>query len=356
MQRKNELTPENRLTNALVQALHGPSSQRVVQRFAHEVCGLSKLGTLIEPPEAQLHDFRDLNAPQGLIVGIAPQPGTVLGNKRISGKSQPDALIHGDEVAVLIENKIRGKCSRSQLIQHAMFWALDANRSQPMWSLSDPPEGYRIATWGDVRRWLSQERNYAEADSGRLGHLERLLNEYVPHSASTDWRAAEPVPVIRRPDPVSLRTITERWDLEQLRKATAAYVSRNPVYRDDCKADTERMAEAFATAGKPVPLGLQWFDPTETMTPLRRLTIMYKTHEDRPDNWQRAWTGWWNGIVGRGADQAVLAAMLAWALTRGGDAKANNYTRANVPVVWQLAPESSPGLEDFHAAVEVAQR
>jgi hypothetical protein len=350
--RSNERNPENCITNALVEDVLARSPKAVTHRFAKEVCGIPKLGR-IGPLRTQVNTFEDLKARSAVVVGISPQYGSNFGDRNISGKADPDALIPGDNVSIVLEHKIRGKCQQCQLIRHALHWALRIDRQNPLWpDGGGPPSGYHLATWGDVRSWAAREREREECDLGELERFEGLLDQRVPSSPPSERRSARPVPVFPKPEPVPIATITDRWDLERLFQATDEFVTRHPVRSHECVEDTNRMAAAFKAAGVPVLPALTCFHRDHAMSPLRSLTALFE-EDDRPDIWQPAWTGWWNRTIGRGADRAVLAAMLAWGQRKSGPRRANIV--ANVPVVWCLAPEQSPGLEQFHEAMRVAR-
>ena len=130
-------------------------------------------------------------------------------------------------------------------------------------------------------------------------------------------------------------------------------VDAHPVRGTDCLEDTVRMREAFEKAGGLVPCGLRWHGPGGAMTPLRVLSVMYRG-ENLSDAWPPAWTGLRMRSIDHGADRAVLAAMLAWGVRQSGAKQ--DHTINNVPIVWSLAPERAPGLEQLHAAIGDALR
>jgi hypothetical protein len=155
--RRNETNAENMLTDQLIMDVLRPGSAVAAARFAHDVCGVTDFGT-VRWMRTQVERFTDLDSPRAVVVGIAPLPGTKPGDRNLSGKAIPDAVICADGTSIVLEHKVTGVCERSQLIRHALHWALAVDRDEPLWPSVSPPAGYRTATWGDVRAWALRER------------------------------------------------------------------------------------------------------------------------------------------------------------------------------------------------------
>jgi hypothetical protein len=355
MQGKRGIAAENRLTDALVLGVLAGGPEPVVHRFVAEVCGVGQFGK-IETIETQA-PYRELPAPRAAVVGIARLDGVSSRDLNISGKAVIDGLIAGQDTTILLEHKISGRCEQGQLIRHALYWSLDVGRDHPVWAADDPPPpGYRLVTWAHVSAWLARERERGECDGAAAHHVVGLLGEHVAPSGplgDLTRAAATTVGVLPAPKPASIREIAKQWDFDRLHDACTALFAAAPVRGTDCLEDTVRMREAFEKAGQPVPCGLRWHGQGGAMTPLRVLSVMYRD-ENVSDAWPPAWTGLRMRTIDRGADRAVLAAMLAWGLRQSGAKQ--EHTINNVPIVWSLAPERAPGLEHLHAAIGDAIR
>lgn len=340
---------ENAVTRALMGTL-ARSEPSLTTRFCKEVVG-------VDLPRAEegftyrdQATWEDLGHHQAVVVGIAPLPGLSLSEQRYAPGSIVDAVVVGGGVAVLLEFKITGRCQHAQLVRHAQHWALDIPNTIPTWT-DTPPVGFALSTWSRVAGWLGRELlrpGFSERDRNRLVQLADTLKASPLRLTADPREVANPVGAstvaVDCPRPTPSREMTQGVDLDALHRTCSTLYGKGGTHHvagSACRADVQRMRQAFNDANCTPPTGLRG----NAMTPRRVLSALY-AGERLSDAAPAAWTDLRTRVIGRGGDRKVLLAMLAWAAHVPNTA-ASRRIYGTTARIWSQTPAHQPGMPEL---------
>lgn len=342
------------LRNLLIQSTLAPSVE-LTRTFLRDVVGLEP-----EPGAAYRYlteaTWENAGQQRALVVSIAPLAGVGFRDQRYGAGSRVDAAIL-DRTAVLLELKIAGQAEHAQLLRHARHWALALPAGRDG-AESELGTGFALRTWSHVLGWVGREFERADLESrdrARLRSLAVALRELG--LGEPDYKlapAGRAVPAdVDHPAPVPTREMTDGINLSALHDACARLYGRNGshhVAATGCRADAAVIRAAHERDGLPVPSGLEG----NPMTPRRVLSVLYGNLK-LTDAAPAAWTDLRQRLLPRGADRAVLVALLAWADRNPTTSAATRLNRA-VARVWSQTPERNPGFDELHAAIAMSDR
>jgi hypothetical protein len=344
---------EDAATVALMRGLRS-MGRAAIARFLQEVAGVSRPvdatfdvwaqpKEVWEPPEGPRH---------GVVIGVGSRIAAGSWSEDPAwGESRPDAVIRDGEVLVVFEFKPPARpVPSTQLLRHAATGALCVDAARGAFADAALREGFGHATWGHISGWLYRETR--RSDASAVAH--ELMRTLIAggYCQSVDHPAvAQPARLVhrwRQPAATPLADIEREWDLTGLRRICWQRYGDEPITATDCVAESERLVAAYERTDWLLPLGVRFGGPLGGMPPERVLSHLYGlekgTVRRRLQNaYPPTWTGFYQRTVGSGADQHILAALLA--LTKSGPATDfKRRIRRFAPICWTVAPQRAQGL------------